>query len=313
MVRDLVTILDRQLPARGRFVLAVSGGIDSMVLLDAANKLTGREFIVAHFDHGLRDNSADDAAFVEQAAIRYEKTFAMERANLGKRAGEAQARAARYQFLTGIKDRFQADAIVTAHQQDDVFETMMINLLRGSGWRGLCSLRSGTDHTLRPLLSVPRRDIAFYADRHELTWREDSTNHDTKYLRNYIRHELLPKLLRHNKQLKAQLYELYTEQCRLRDEIEPLLNGLLEAVADGREGQWHLNRQLLAQLPPEIATELLRELINRLPGRHELNRPKLERLIIFTQTAQPGKRFEISGDITVISERFKIRLWAAKI
>ena len=181
-----------------KYILAISGGVDSVVLLHKTMAHHSSEggsnvsFIVAHFDHGMRPESADDAEFVRKLAESYGLEYAMERAELGESASEEQARNARYAFLSRVMVDNKAHGIVTAHHQDDVLETMVSNILRGTSPRGLrgFTLRS----IIRPLLHVPKSDIMAYADTHSLQWRQDSTNDDTTYTRNYIRKHVMPQL-----------------------------------------------------------------------------------------------------------------------
>jgi tRNA(Ile)-lysidine synthase len=121
----------------GRYVIAVSGGVDSVALLHALTKRPALDMIVAHFDHGIRPESAQDAAFVRTLAESYGLPFVTDRVELGPDASEASARQARYSFLRTLQRQYDATSIITAHHQDDLLETAIINLLRGTGRRGL--------------------------------------------------------------------------------------------------------------------------------------------------------------------------------
>src|SRR3990172_5722177 len=125
----------------GTYVVAVSGGVDSVVLLhllvQKGQRAEGRgqskyNFIVAHFDHGIREDSKLDRELVQELAKKYNLPFVYNQGNLGPKASEATARDARYAFLNKVKDSVSAQAIITAHHQDDVLETAIINLLRGT-------------------------------------------------------------------------------------------------------------------------------------------------------------------------------------
>ncbi|MDB5178235.1 MAG: hypothetical protein JWN01_178 [Patescibacteria group bacterium] len=180
-----------QWPSAGRYILAVSGGADSMVLLDlmtGAAKERGYELTVAHLDHGLRTESAADRRFVQAATASYGLPFEYAEAGLG-RASEATARATRYAWLEQIRHHHQAAGVITAHHQDDLIETSLLNLARGSGRRGLAPMQGNA--ILRPLLGVTRARLRDYAAARHITWREDSTNNDLTNPRNYLRHQLL--------------------------------------------------------------------------------------------------------------------------
>ena len=203
------------LPAlkKGTYVIAVSGGVDSVALLHALQKQTELTIIVAHFDHGIRPDSSSDEQFVAGLARQYNLAYASEREELGQNASEETARHARYNFLLSVKKEQGAQAIITAHHADDIIETMVLNLIRGTGWRGLCSLRN-TPGLLRPLLAVAKKDIVKYAKNHTLSWREDSTNNDERHLRNAIRRQLMPHVER---QAWLDLYEKQLELAQLID------------------------------------------------------------------------------------------------
>jgi tRNA(Ile)-lysidine synthase len=171
----------------GKYVVAVSGGVDSMVLLDLLRSLPGVELIVAHFEHGVREDSDEDRKLVEKAAKQYGLAFVCEHGNLGAGISEAAAREARYAFLNRVKAQNDAQAIITAHHEDDLLETAILNILRGTGRKGLSSLGS-TEDIIRPLLHVSKKTIRDYATAHGIAWHEDSTNESDVYLRNYIRH-----------------------------------------------------------------------------------------------------------------------------
>lgn len=196
-------------PDRCRVVVAVSGGADSLALLHllVASELRPCDaLLVAHFDHGLRSDSGDDARFVVEEANKLGLAWVVElwqpvATKLGNLAG--RARQARYDFLLRCALRFGATRIVTGHHQDDQAETFLERLLRGSGVRGLGAMQSvrvlakdaESEVTLvRPLLSFSRAEIRRWLTQHGLDWREDPSNRKPTARRNRIRHEALPIL-----------------------------------------------------------------------------------------------------------------------
>ena len=147
-----MTNLNIEIPT-GKYVVAVSGGVDSMVLLDILAKQEDLNLVIAHFDHGIRPDSAKDETLVAKVAKRHGLVFTSKKVALGSNASEALARDARYRFLkTVVKDN-HAKALITAHHQNDQIETAVFNLLRGTGRKGLGSLQS-TELVLRPLISI---------------------------------------------------------------------------------------------------------------------------------------------------------------
>jgi tRNA(Ile)-lysidine synthase len=168
-------------PPSTELCCAVSGGADSLALLVLA-VAAGCTVTAIHVDHGLREGSAEEAALVEAAAGRYGASFRSERVHLEPGPNlEARARAARRAVLPS--------ATATGHTMDDQAETVMVNLLRGAGIDGLAAMRSGTTH---PLLSVRRSETRALCEEEGLVPIEDPSNLDARFVRNRVRHELLP-------------------------------------------------------------------------------------------------------------------------
>ena len=273
------------------YVVAVSGGVDSVVLLHIlARSLPAEQLVVAHFEHGIRDDSADDLHFVGQLADRYGLRFEFERAGLGKGASEALARQARYDFLRRTKDAHGATHIVTAHHENDVLETAIINLLRGTGRKGLSSLRSHSD-LYRPLLSTPKSHIVAYAKKHGLDWHEDSTNASQDYLRNYVRQRIIPKF---DDVAKARLRQIITSAHRANAEIDDLLAEQLQSRLQGR----HMDRKWFILLPHAVAKEIMASWLRRV-GIANFDRRFLEHIVVAAKTFTPGKRFMITSNLAM--------------
>lgn len=180
--------------------MACSGGIDSMVLTDLCTKC-GMEFALAHCNFGLRgvDSEADEKLVVE-TANRLRKEFYISHfdttgyANEHKVSVQMAARELRYAWFAEIMRKYGIKTLITAHHADDNLETFLINLSRGTGIDGLTGIPEKTDRIARPLLIFSREQIETYAKAKNVEWREDSSNADVKYLRNNIRHRILPLL-----------------------------------------------------------------------------------------------------------------------
>jgi tRNA(Ile)-lysidine synthase len=300
-----------------KFVVAVSGGVDSVVLLDmlvngrislpsangtgALRRLQGEErfleftskkpaeglappeFIIAHFDHGIRPDSADDAKFVGQLAEKYGLKFETKREELGAKASEELARERRYAFLRNVAKKHKAK-IMTAHHADDVVETIAINLIRGTGWRGLAVLDSpGIE---RPLLDTAKSELLKYAKENKLEWREDPTNEDTKYLRNNVR----KKLAGLDVQTRQTLLLYRVRQRFLRKEVD---NEALRIIGASPYG-----RHLFISVDDRIACELLRAVLMLEAGR-SVTRPQLLRALTAIKVLHGGKRYEVAERITL--------------
>jgi len=264
----------------GRYIVAVSGGVDSVVLLDLMRLYPDVKITVAHYDHGIRANSTADKVFVYDLTRRYKLPFVYDQGNLGVGASEAVARRARYAFLRRAATAIHADAIVTAHHQDDVLETAIINLLRGTGRKGLSSLTSG-EGIIRPLLRVPKSEIIDYAKRHGLHWREDNTNDDTTYLRNHVRHNILPGW---SEEDKRKLLAMSWQMQDLNSEIDDILRLNLRP---------ELQRSWFVLLPHRVATEVMAAWL-RNQGIRDFDRVGIERLTVAGKTATAGKAIDIT-------------------
>lgn len=255
-----------------KYIVAVSGGVDSMVLLDMMVRAGIGELIVAHFDHGIREDSHHDAAFVAEVARRHGLHFETKREELGAKASEALARERRYAFLRHLAKKHNAQ-IVTAHHLDDVVETVAINLTRGTGWRGLAVLDSGVT---RPLLDMDKATLLQYAAKRDIAWREDSTNASDVYLRNRLRRKTpaLPE------DTKRELRALHAHQRDLKKRIHEEVRALIG------EGPWY-SRYFFTHVQTAVALECLRQLT-----KGKLTRPQLARLLHAIKVARPNTTFE---------------------
>jgi tRNA(Ile)-lysidine synthase len=179
-------------------LIGVSGGLDSVALLHALVE-SGRRPLVLHFDHRWRPDSASDAAFVRILAKQYGLKFVAGKAGPRGKKTENSARQARYAFFARAAKRLRCRDLVLAHQADDQVETLLMQLLRGSG-SNLGGMRLQTAYeelrVWRPWLGIWRSELKPYARRHGLSWREDETNRRIDYLRNRIRLKVLPYLRR---------------------------------------------------------------------------------------------------------------------
>ncbi len=256
-----------------------------MVLLHKLANENLASLVVAHVNHGMRPDAGLDESLVSAAADEYGLEYVSIQLELGEFASEAEARAGRYEFLNKIKQEKNADAIVTAHHQDDVIETMMINMIRGTGWRGLSSLRSHAG-MLRPLLVISKAEIVQYAIDHNLQWREDSTNDDMKYLRNRLRCHVMPRLTPFD---RNNWLRLWSRQTILADQIEKELPEIL-ALARTEHG---LSRYFLIMVPYSVGTEIIEEYIG-----NRLERSDAMRLLIFARGAAAGKYAPVSPGVS---------------
>ena len=222
------------LEADASVVVAVSGGVDSIVLLDVLDGL-GYRLHVAHLDHALRPDSATDSRFVADEAQRRGLPCSVERRDVGEYARteglslEEAGRRQRYALLDQVADRIGAEFIALGHHADDQAETVILRLLRGSGATGLGGMeivREG--RYLRPLLRVRRTEIEKYARQRGLRYREDPSNRDPRFLRNRVRGELMPLLKSYN----PNIAEVLNRTAALLKAEDDLLGELTQEALD---------------------------------------------------------------------------------
>ena len=190
-----------------KFLLAHSGGVDSSVLFDLFLKLD-LQFGLVHCNFNLRGNeSEDDYNFVKEVANSYKKTFFYKKFNtikystLNKKSIQLSARELRYSWFLEILEKENYKYIVTAHHLNDQLETFLINSSRGSGLKGIIGIPSKNNNLLRPLLIFSKDKILDYAKKNKIKWREDSSNKENKYLRNFIRNKIIKDWIKYDPEL----------------------------------------------------------------------------------------------------------------
>ena len=321
MVEDAVA---RSIAALGlageRILVAVSGGIDSCVLLAALARRApalGVSLCVGHVDHGLRGAESEaDAAFVAGVAESLGLPVGVEHAPPGplresspkrdRPTLQEAARTVRYAALDAIAGRLGADRIATAHTLDDQAETVLMRLLRGTGPEGLGGIREvgRGGRLLRPLLSVSRADIAAYAAAHGIGWREDSSNAATHYTRNKLRHDWIPRLrAEFNPQLLRAIGNLAEAQRResdwMSEQVDAVAARLLRKREDGIEidaGEW-------SRLPDALVRRLIARALAELGAGRDVSRVHLERAIAFLRCEKGdrvGAAIELPGGLRLM-------------
>jgi tRNA(Ile)-lysidine synthase len=228
--------LEESFPEMGnkKLLLAISGGIDSMVLLDLLSK-TDLELYLAHCNFKLRGEDADaDEAFVRSEAEKYHKMLHVAQfdtkayASIHKCSIQMAARELRYSWFKDLLNEKEYDYLLTAHHADDNLETFFINLSRGTGIDGLCGIPEKSNYILRPLLPFSKEDIQTYATEQKLRWREDHSNEDSKYLRNKIRKELTPLL----KEINPSFLESFSSTLNHLKETNEIVGDAMQIVRD---------------------------------------------------------------------------------
>src|SRR5262245_48793684 len=275
--RDQVerTIRRHAMLAGGETVLvAVSGGSDSVALLHVLHELRptfNLSLHVLHVDHGLRAASTRDAEFVQGLGARLGVPVDVTRVTVGAGSVEAAAREARYAALEAWADRLGADRIATGHTVDDQAETVLMRLLDGAGVRGLAGIPPRRGRVIRPLIETRRSTLRDALVAAGLDWVEDETNRDPKFLRNRIRHELLPLLAAsYATDVVPSLARVARRARETVDALERTAADALERLAIVEVSALTLPRGALAALPAPVAAEALRQAAARLGSRAPL-------------------------------------------
>lgn len=227
-----------------KLLLAVSGGIDSIVLVHLFNQL-GYEIAIAHCNFGLRGEESDgDEQFVRNFALKkdvpiYVSNFETKQYALSSKVSiQIAARELRYNWFAEIMQQYGYDYLLTAHHADDSAETFLINFTRGTGIEGLLGIPQQNGSIVRPLLPFTREEIEDYARANNIQWREDSSNASDKYLRNKLRHHVLPVLKELNPSFSesfAQTIENLRQAQALATDAAALVYKKVVTVKNGQE------------------------------------------------------------------------------
>ncbi len=310
-------------PAGGLVLCAVSGGLDSVTLLHFLKQLSEKEdffLAAAHFNHCLRgEASQEDARFVEQLCADWgipcvagdgDVTAYAEEHGLGI---EEAARLCRYAFLEETALALGAERIATAHQAEDNAETVLLQLIRGSGSEGLGGIAPRRDKIIRPFLTVSRAEIEAYADAHGIPHREDESNRDLRFARNRIRHELLPVL----REMNPHVVQAIGRAAAVRRQESDLLQSIAEAemgeVVVDNEGAFAI-REYFQRTDPALVPRMLGILLDRAGmGRKNITAQHFEamtELVLYgadgAELHLPGGRFWCTGNSAVLRREDKL-------
>ena len=298
-----------------RVLVAVSGGVDSLALLyllEQFSKEIGYELFVAHLNHLARGVESDEDArfveieagklslpvFVEQVDVRLEKKHL-------KTSFQESARILRYQFLEKTLSSINGDKIAVGHTADDQIETVLMNLLRGAGLKGLSGMPKKRGRVIRPLLGCNRNELEFFLKNQDMSYRKDSSNSENKYLRNKIRHDLIPYLRTFNNDISKNLLSLAEivrdEDDWISGETRDLYAQLVRTSNEERELSFKIpdfQKQHQA-MKRRVIREALCQLSGSLRGITALH---IRQILDLFARARVGSRLKLPGNVRVFCD-----------
>lgn len=310
-LRDrLCAEIDRALGDRRRILVALSGGLDSIVLLHLLRFHSGRELVAAHFDHAMREGSGADALWVGGLCRAWDIPLESARAEDPPQS-EAAARELRYAFLAAAAQRRRVDAIVTAHHADDQAETVLFRLARGTGLAGLAGIPAERGIIVRPMLALGRDELRAYALANRISWREDPSNRNLRFARNRIRHRVLPELERARPGAARRIARLAHAAAAAdrawRHIVDAALTHVVESTDDGR---FVLARGRLLAYDPHVRARVIRHLLERLGSRPD--RAGTRSAMMFINSGASGGGVELPGGVRLEREFDQLILRAGR-
>jgi tRNA(Ile)-lysidine synthase len=302
------------LPRDARLLVAVSGGADSVALLRLLVAINGSAYWnwrleVVHVDHGIRGReSAADARFVRTLARTFKLKCRVKKLTLPKTASEDAARQARLAAFRGVarvRGSAPCHGVVTAHHADDQAETLLMRIMRGTGIDGLAGIAPDATvrgvRLLRPLLNIRRRELQKWLAEIRQGWREDATNASVRYLRNRVRHTVMPML----NVLWPRGVDAIGRLARLAADAQQLLDLEVAAQLAAHPVVQHksailMNRTMLRTAPPAVASEILRQTIESAGGsRQSADYERIAEALRLARTRIGGKKIEAGAGITI--------------
>lgn len=238
-----------------KLLLAVSGGVDSVVMAHLCKKAS-LDFCIAHCNFKLRGKESDqDEKFVKELAASlkveiYTQAFATEKyAKENKLSTQVAARNLRYAWFYELLAEHELDYVLTAHHANDSLETMLINLSRGTGLKGFTGIPENNNKIVRPLLPFSRQNLEGFAKENSINWRHDKTNDTDDYLRNKIRHQVVPALAEGNPQLLQVVQKTQANLKQTEDLLEDYTAILFSKLVQNIKGEYYINVEQLLETP----------------------------------------------------------------
>lgn len=286
-----LTLESKLIPKESTVIVGVSGGRDSMALVHALiHQRSDLTIITAHVNHGLRPDAASDAEFVKGMMLRWEVPCEIFSPRPPKEGNtEEWGRDKRYEFFEKLRKKYKADFVLTAHHQDDDFESMMLHFVRGTRVKGLSGMQVKRDFLVRPLLFTSRAEINAYVTTQEIPYRDDPTNEDNTMSRNFLRNKVIP-VLNH---VYPGLAERWQAQKPYWLELQAMLETSAELfLSEFLDPKLGLNRAAYKRLPFPLRASILELWYQKTTGKRVGDSATLERWDHALLTFDPRKKTE---------------------
>jgi tRNA(Ile)-lysidine synthase len=296
-----------------KILVGVSGGADSIALLHVLHyfsKIQNYSLIVVHINHMARGKDSEaDANFVENIAEKLKLPFYLKKIDVGverlqlKTSFQDAARIIRYQFFEEILHTTGGNKVALGHSADDQAETILMNVIRGTGLKGLTGIPQVRGYIIRPFLETHRKDLDIYLEENNISFKDDSSNLDKKYLRNRIRHELIPHLETFNPGIKKCLEEM----SGIAREEDSLLSQMVRDIFKQKSRFLEGNKKDIVwgiddfqSYPIALRKRLVREIFCSITGDMQaITAHHVQQIISLLNSPKPGKSLNIPQGVTV--------------
>ena len=283
-----------------RVLVACSGGPDSVCLLYLLQQLSSEldfSIIVGHYNHRIRGREADrDEKFVKELSEKFGYDFYLGQLKSGEKIkNEEDARNLRYEFLEKARGEGRADKIFIAHNKNDLAETLLINLVRGAGIRGLSSMKIVSGRLVRPLLFAEKSEILGYLKQNNIKFCTDSSNDSLDYTRNIMRHKIIPELQRLNPKLLSALWRTSELAGLCADFIRNQAEASLAKICHENKNEKYIERKKFTSLSPAVASEIIRILAEDYDVSRDLSLDQVEEVVKIANQNIGGKQKVIAG------------------
>jgi tRNA(Ile)-lysidine synthase len=310
-LKNIEQVLKELITTGDKVLVGVSGGADSIALLHVLHRFSqiqNYSLTVAHINHMARGNDSDtDARFVESVAEKLKLPFYLKKIDVGierlklKTSFQDAARKIRFQFFKETLQSIEGNKVVLGHTADDQVETILINIIRGTGLKGLAGIPQVRDCIIRPFLKFYRKDLDIYLKENNICFREDSSNLDKKYLRNRIRHELIPLLENYNPSIKKCLQEM-SGIAREEDSLlsQTTINIFKQKLEKDNKNKIIWDNEDFQSYPIALRHRLVREIFCHITGdMQSITAHHVQQIINLFNYPKAGKVLNIPRGVTV--------------